>query len=351
MMKIRFSFDSDDIDNDESTAEQQVEEDNTFGQADEDYSDMDDDTEYDNEPEDEYYEDAADDFSEEAFNNEESHNDGIIQSKKAENHNKKSVKNKKEINKKNTDSLKKNKLNKRGKKDTLKKIALAIVIFAASGAVILASPVFAVNNIEVNELKYFTKDEICTKIGLSQGDNGVFFNKGKAEKKLEEDKYIYSAEISFKLPDTMVITVDENRIYGYIPYLGSYLYINREGRVIDIKNETEEKLPVIEGLEFGYFTQGEIIPVENSEAFNTALIISRAMSKYEMLDKKISINVSDSENIYAYIDNIKVLLGDTTRMEEKIKTMSEAVKEIPDGDRGTLDLRDLSKPIIFKYST
>ena len=38
-------------------------------------------------------------------------------------------------------------------------------------------------------------------------------------------------------------------------------------------------------------------------------------------------------------------------MEEKIKTMSEAVKEIPDGDRGTLDLRDLSKPIIFKYST
>ena len=190
MMKIRFSFDSDDIDNDESTAEQQVEEDNTFGQADEDYSDMDDDTEYDNEPEDEYYEDAADDFSEEAFNNEESHNDGIIQSKKAENHNKKSVKNKKEINKKNTDSLKKNKLNKRGKKDTLKKIALAIVIFAASGAVILASPVFAVNNIEVNELKYFTKDEICTKIGLSQGDNGVFFNKGKAEKKLEEDKYI-----------------------------------------------------------------------------------------------------------------------------------------------------------------
>ena len=91
--------------------------------------------------------------------------------------------------------------------------------------------------------------------------------------------------------------------------------------------------------------------MENSEAFDTALIISRAMSKYEMLDKKISINVSDSENIYAYIDNIKVLLGDTTRMEEKIKTMSEAVKEIPDGDRGTLDLRDLSKPIIFKYST
>ena len=91
--------------------------------------------------------------------------------------------------------------------------------------------------------------------------------------------------------------------------------------------------------------------MENSEAFDAALIISKAMLKYDMLDKKISINVADSDNIYAYIDNIKVLLGDTARMEEKIKTMSEAVAEIPDGDRGTLDLRDLSKPIIFKYTT
>ena len=46
----------------------------------------------------------------------------------------------------------------------------------------------------------------------------------------------------------MVITIDENRIYGYINYLGDYLYIDREGRVIDVKGETEESLPVIEGL-------------------------------------------------------------------------------------------------------
>ena len=66
------------------------------------------------------------------------------------------------------------------------------------------------------------------------------------------------------------------------------MYINREGRVIDIKNETEEKLPGNRGdLSSVILTQGEIIPVENSRRpFNTALIISRAMSKYEMLDKK-----------------------------------------------------------------
>ncbi|MCD8037218.1 MAG: FtsQ-type POTRA domain-containing protein [Clostridiales bacterium] len=233
----------------------------------------------------------------------------------------------------------------------LKNVILTLLVIAGAVVILLASPVFSVNNIEINELNYFTTDEICSMIGLSVGDNGVFFNKTKAEKTLANDKYISSAEITFKMPDTMIITVDENKIYGYISYLNSYLYIDKDGRVIDIKTETEENLPIIEGLKFSTFTQGEIIPVENEDAFSAALIISRAMSKYDVLDKDVTINVADEDNIYAYVDNIKVLLGDTTRMEEKIKTMAEAILEIPDGDRGTLDLQDLDKTIIFKYST
>lgn len=237
------------------------------------------------------------------------------------------------------------------KKNLLTKIFAGVALFAAIGAVFLASPVFAVKTIEMNELQYFTKEEICSRIGLYTGDNGVFFNKGRAEKILEGDKYISEAEISFRFPDTMVITIDENRIVGYINYLGNYLYIDREGRVIDVKSETEENLPIIEGLKFSSFTMGDVVQVKNEEAFEASLIVSKAMSKYEVEGKKVSINVSNTESIYAYIDNIKVLLGDTSRMEEKIKTMSEAVAEIPEGDMGTLDLQDLSKPIIFKYST
>lgn len=324
MKEIRFSFDNDDMESD-------IQENDDFNSEEEIFYD---DTEE---------EEAEDETAEEPESETESGPyEDVYTGEETEDSGEKPHKHK---------NIKKNKARKKSGKDFLKKALLGIIIFAAAGAVVLASPVFSVRNIEINELNYFTKEEICSEIGLSQGDNGVFFNKGKAEKKLEGNKYIYSADISFRFPDTMVITIDENRIYGYIPYLGSYLYIDREGRVIDIKSETDEKLPVIEGLKFGYFTQGEIIPVENSEAFDAALIISKAMLKYDMLDKKISINVADSDNIYAYIDNIKVLLGDTARMEEKIKTMSEAVAEIPDGDRGTLDLRDLSKPIIFKYTT
>lgn len=233
----------------------------------------------------------------------------------------------------------------------LKKALKLFLIILGTVLCITVSPIFAVSNIVINELHYFTKDEICGQIGLYSGVNGIFYNKSKAEKILEESPYISSADISFKLPDTMLISISENRICSYIEYLGSYLYIDRNGCVIDIKKETEESLPIIEGLKFSSFTIKNVIPVENTDAFKAALLVSAAMNKYGVLDDAVSINVSDTENLYAYINNVKVLLGDSGRMEEKIKTMAEAVKKIPDGDRGTLDLTDLSKPIIFKYTT
>jgi len=229
------------------------------------------------------------------------------------------------------------------------KRAAAVVL--GSALCIAASPVFAVDNIVMNDLHYFTKDEVCNQIGLYTGVNGIFYNKLRAKKILEESPYISSVEMSFKFPDTMIVSVSENRIIGYIDYLGSYLYIDRSGKVIDIKKDTEESLPIVEGLKFSSFAINSEIPVENNDAFQAALSVSNAMNKYGVLDEAVSINVSDTENLYAYINNIKVLLGDNSRMEEKIKTMAEAVKEIPEGDRGTLDLKDLNKPIIFKYTT
>lgn len=240
---------------------------------------------------------------------------------------------------------------KQQRKRRIKKAAKIIGVIIVAAGIFMVSPVFSVNEIIINDMHYFTKDEICETIGLHDGVNGFLFNKGKAAKLLEENPYISKVEISFILPDKMTVSVSENKICGYIKYLGSYLYIDRYGNVIDIKSETAESLPIIEGLKFDSFTIGSEIPVTNTDSFDAALSVSNSMSKYGVLNDAVNINVSDTDNIYAYIRGIRVLLGSNTRMDEKIKTMAEAVKEIPEGDKGTLDLSDLNKPIIFKYAT
>ena len=236
-------------------------------------------------------------------------------------------------------------------KFSLKKLLIGFAALSIVGVAFLASPFFQVTKIEMNELTYYTREDILSRINLYEGINGIFFNKSKAESILAEDNYIISASITFILPDTMLVSVNENIVYGYVSYLSNYLCLNKDGYVIDIVPEKTLAVPVIDGLKFSSFVINERPEIEDEAAFEAALMISRAVTKNEMNDRTITVNVADTNNIYAYINNIKILLGDTTRIDEKITTAIEAVNQLEENDRGTLDVSNLSKPIIFKYAT
>ncbi len=227
---------------------------------------------------------------------------------------------------------------------------LVVVVFAC----VLFSPVFAVKEIKAEGASHFTTSELCELIGLSTGDNLFLFSKSRAEKTLEESAYIADAKLSAKLPDTMVIQVKERKVRGYVPYMGSYLYIDEEGRVLEVQNVYHEALPLVKGLSFSSFTEGEIIPVENPEALDVVLRISQMMEKYELLDLVVEIDVSNPEDIYAYVNQVQIHLGNMENGDMKIKYMAEIMKTIPKEDRGILDLSALDNPkanVVFQYLT
>ena len=138
--------------------------------------------------------------------------------------------------------------------------ALAVVLVVG----LLLSPIFALKNIATEGASHYTTAQLCEMIGLSEGDNILFFGKGKAAQTLEKDPYIADAKLSMRVPDTIVIEVKERKVRGYVPYMGSYLYIDETGRVLDVQEACHEALPLVKGLVFGSFTLGEVIPVENT---------------------------------------------------------------------------------------
>ncbi|MGN0135180.1 FtsQ-type POTRA domain-containing protein [Anaerotignum sp.] len=240
------------------------------------------------------------------------------------------------------------------KKGIDQKVVIAGVFVVVAVACILFSPVFAVKEIKAEGASHFTTSELCERIGLSTGDNLFLFGKGKAEKILEENPYIADAKLSAKLPDTMIITVKERKVRGYVPYMGSYLYIDEEGRVLEVQEAYHEALPLVKGLSFGSFTEGEIIPVENPEALDVVLRISQMMEKYDLLDLVVEIDVSNPEDIYAYVNQVQIHLGNMENGDMKIKYMAEIMKTIPEEDRGILDLSALDNPkanVVFQYLT
>lgn len=233
-----------------------------------------------------------------------------------------------------------------------------VIIGVAFGLVViiglLLSPIFALKNIAAEGASHYSTAELCEKIGLSKGDNILFFGRGRAAKTLEEDPYIADARLSLRLPDTIVIEVKERKVRGYVPYMGAYLYIDEGGRVLDVQEACREALPMVKGLAFGNFTLGEVIPVENPEALDVVLYISQLMEKYELLDLVVEIDVSNPKSVYAYVNQVQIILGDMENGDTKIRYMAEVMKTIPKEDRGTLDLSELDKPngtVVFRYLT
>ena len=225
--------------------------------------------------------------------------------------------------------------------------AIAGALLVVLCACVLFSPLFAVRNIRSEGTDRFSTSQLCEMIGLSTGDNLILFGKNRAERLLEQDPYIAHAE----LPDTMVIKVTERKVRGYVPYMGSYLYIDEEGRVLDVQDSYFKALPLVRGLLFDSFQKGEILPVKNPEKLTVILRMSQLMQKYELLDLVVEIDVSNPKDVYAEVNQVQIHLGSMENGDQKIRMMAEILKTIPEEDRGSLDLSDLSKPIVFQYLT
>lgn len=226
---------------------------------------------------------------------------------------------------------------------------MAIVLVILAG--FLFSPVFAVKEIKAEGNTHFTTTQLCEAVGLSQGDNLFFFSRLRAAATLKKDPYIEDVKFSMQLPDTMLIQVKERKVRGYVPYMGTYLYIDEVGRVLDVQEACHDPAPMVKGLVFDSFTKGEVIPVQNPEALDVMLRVSQMMLKYELLDIAMQIDVSDPKDVYAEVNQVQFRLGEMDNSDQKIRAMVEVVKTIPKEDRGTMDLSDLTKPMVFQYLT
>ncbi len=217
--------------------------------------------------------------------------------------------------------------------------------------IVMVSPAFQMKTLVVSGIDKYTKQEISSVIALQEGDNILLFNQKKAIELLEQNPYIADATIEKNLPDTVKITIVERKIRGYVPYMGAYLYIDEEGRVLETRETYYEALPEVKGLKFTNFQLGEVLAVENKEALTVVLQVSQIVKKYEMLNDVLEIHVHDLNAIKIYMQGVEIILGDIENLEQKMRIMAEVMKNIPDGDRGRLDLSDLDKPIIFQYLT
>ena len=88
---------------------------------------------------------------------------------------------------------------------------------------------------------------------------------------IKEEPYIESVQVKRKLPSTIIINVEERNRDFFISNYGSYIYLDKQGYILEISNEVE-KLPEIKGFSTSTenLVPGNRISDDDLEKINTA---------------------------------------------------------------------------------
>jgi len=233
-------------------------------------------------------------------------------------------------------------------------------VFATISAIVFAcilfmfSPIFHFSEIEVTGNLQIETEDILERARLDSYTNFFLFSPRQARRDILENHFIEEVSFRRNLPGNIEISVKERFISGYIEYIeGLFLYIDENGRVIDVRSYMKEPKPVISGLRFSRVHLGEKLDTDNLEAFGTVVTFAGLINRHGLYDIITTIDVSDPTNTRLRLYNIEVYLGDTAGASEKIFTLKEIVNEWPlvRNVRGFLDLRELDSQYIFRILT
>lgn len=240
-------------------------------------------------------------------------------------------------------------------------IQLLTVTAVVAALVLGMSVFFKVKNITVAGAETYSAWAISEASGISEGDSLLTFSKAKASAKIQASlSYVDDVRIGIKLPDTVIIYIEEMDVaYSIESTQGDWWLINSGGRVVEqitaaaAKNHTQVLGVMLEAPEVGNdavaaneipqetLASGEPVPlsVTGAQRLSSALQILKALEANDIVGQAASVDVTDLEDIMLwYGSQYEVMLGGTDRMEYKIACMNDAILELSEYQSGILDI-------------
>ena len=226
-------------------------------------------------------------------------------------------------------TIKKQVKNKRKITHTIKYIML-IVLFISVVLCAMFSPLFNIKTIEVIGNEKITNNEIINLSQIQLEDNTFKISKTKIINLIKENAYINEVIIKRKLPSNIIITVEERKPAYLLEYASGYIYLDKQGYMLEINSEKLE-LPILQGAltQTSEFIVGNRLCIEDLEKL---AILSKIMQLAEVNEISNLISRIDIENK----QNIKLIfetkdkiahLGDSTNLIDKIPLIKKILEE------------------------
>ena len=149
--------------------------------------------------------------------------------------------------------------------------------------------------------------------------------------------FVEDYKISFTGPTDVEVIVYEKSIVGYVTYMSSRMYFDKDGIIVESAGRRLPGIPEITGLHFGQIVLYRELPVENRKIFSMILNLTQTLSTFEIPADVI--RYDRDMNATLTIGGVSVLLGGANDMNGKLSELSTILPRIKD-QTGVLDLSD-----------
>lgn len=231
----------------------------------------------------------------------------------------------------------------KGKKTILIRLAaVAAVLLAAAAGMIYIADKYRVKEVYVEGNVHYTTDEIKDIVMSDRfGDNSLYLSMKYKNKDITDIPFVDVLNVNILSPDTIKITVYEKALAGYIRFMDTYMYFDKDGYVVESSQIKTNGIPQITGLSFDHVVRGEQIPVEDPAIFESILGTTKLLNKYSLTADKI--NFRKDGTMVLYFETVKVDLGifDNT-LEDKIMLLPAFLPELY-GKKGTLQMQNIDE--------
>lgn len=217
-------------------------------------------------------------------------------------------------------------------------ILLLVVFVIFTGCLYGIFSMFRITDAQVVGNSYYTEEEIKDLVlGKDRRKNGISLLLFGSEAEKQEIPFIDNLEITMLSRKKIKIRVYEKEVIGYVDYMGTKLYFDKDGTVIESTNEELEGIPCIEGLEFQALKLYEPLQVPDKKVFQLILNITQLMKKYEITPDRIQLK-SDG-NVVLTFQKVRIYLGTGEYMDERVARISTIMSDL-EGLSGVLHMED-----------
>ena len=204
-------------------------------------------------------------------------------------------------------------------------IMCGVICFVLIGGYLFVTSTFQLKHFVVEGSTQYTEDEIKDYLVTNQMDQITFMLYFRY--KLNTPKsipFIEKYKVSMEDNHTIKVQVYEKMIVGCVELMGSYMYFDKDGIVVESSKERIDNVPLITGLKFDKIVLNEPLEIQKSSLYEMMLNLTKSIQKFEVEVDQVFIN--SSYEVILYCGDNEFLLGKKDFYESQISAIPAILK-------------------------